>query len=177
MHTLQKTYTFSTLSWLEYLNDDSFKQQAARYENFLEGQHREPNKGKVNWKCQLEEFSLDQKNNFWAALSGSQRRFLAVRLVALPTWLGVWKAWCPRNSQGNGSIPSHTHTSRTVRYEQVLLNMHRGGAAYTTSSIQSSTRLKSWVYACNPRVSGCWGRGNTSSRPAWATESQLRDFH
>lgn len=25
------------LSWPEYLHDDSFKQQAARYENFLEG--------------------------------------------------------------------------------------------------------------------------------------------
>lgn len=146
-------------------------------------QHHEPNKGKVNRKCQLEEFSLDQKNNVWAALSGSWRRFLAVRLVALLTWLGVWKA-CLRNSQANGVIPSHTHT-RTVRYEQVL-NMHywtcitehaSRGSAYTTSSIQSSTHLKSWVYACNPSVSGCWGRRNTSSRPAWATESQLRDFH
>lgn len=33
----QKAYTFSTLTWLEHLHDDSFKQQAAIYENFLEG--------------------------------------------------------------------------------------------------------------------------------------------
>lgn len=54
MHTFQKAYTFSTLSWLEYLHDDSFKQQAARYENFLEGNIMNQTKEKwtenANWR-------------------------------------------------------------------------------------------------------------------------------
>lgn len=42
------------LSWLEYLHDNSFKQQAARYENFLEGnivnQTKEKWTENANWR-------------------------------------------------------------------------------------------------------------------------------